>query len=366
MPVNSSTSSSERTFVRVAAVTFALLLAVMTVSYERLVRTAEARYGLKQSSLIPPRSSKVDALVRNLRDGERYSAYAIGTSRTEEDLRSDVLAEEVGPTFNLGMGGSSLLSGFEILDLLDARPSLIIAGVSPMDFTALALQQGSGVVRRGRDSIASLRQPKSEERGPAAAARTAAYTLLHGAAPQRKRNLGQWRERFERHGDLLQFLNTADAAVRNDDLWIHGFLGVPRVATAETYAMLRPTTTPAEYLEEHEPLYARLQEAVARQRNRGTDVVFVRLPVTPIPRSLEDAAGFDRDIRAASARCGVRYIDGNLLAGDAFIRDRRNFVDGGHLNVSGATAFSRLLATALRQPGTAERQQVSRFAGPPS
>lgn len=330
-----------------ACVSFALLLAGMTVPYELLVRRAERRYGMLYTHSVAPRSSKIDALVRNLGEGKHYAAYAIGTSRTEEDVRSDVIGAAAGPTFNLGMGGSSLLSGFEVLELLDARPSLVIAGVSPMDFTALAVRQGSGAVRRGRDSIASLRKRKNEEHGPAEMARAMTYALVHGAAPRRKRNLGQWRERFQWHGDLLQFLNTPDAALQQDGLWIEGFLGVPRQATAETFDMLRPSSTTTEYLEEHEPLYTRLQSAVARQRNRGTEIVFVRMPITPVPRALEDAAGFDRDIRAAAARCGVRYIDGNDLAGPSFIRDPRNFVDGGHLNVTGATAFSRMLVAAL-------------------
>ena len=44
----------------------------------------------------------------------------------------------------------------------------------------------------------------------------------------------------------------------------------------------------------------------------------------------------------------TRYIDGRALMGDAFINNRGNFVDGGHLNVPGATEFSRALADALR------------------
>src|SRR5256885_8819966 len=165
MPANSSTSSSERSFVRVACLSFALLLAATAVPYELLVRRAEARYGMLYTNFVAPRSSKIDALVRNLGEGEHYTAYALGTSRTEEDVRSDVIGAAIGPAFNLGMGGSSLLSGFEVLELLDVRPSLVIAGVSPMDFTALAVRQGSGAVRRGRDAMASLRNPKSEEHG---------------------------------------------------------------------------------------------------------------------------------------------------------------------------------------------------------
>ena len=132
-----------------------------------------------------------------------------------------------------------------------------------------------------------------------------------------------------------------------------GFVGVPRVATPERFRELLPSVTPSEYVQDHGPLYARLQEAVARQRSRGAEVVLVRLPLAPVPRQLEDAAGFDRDIRAAAARCNVRYIDGRALMGDAFINDRRNFVDGGHLNVPGATEFSRALAAALRPPAEA-------------
>ncbi len=314
MPANSSTSSSDRSFFRVAAWSFALLLGVMTASYELLVRASEGRYGVTYKGLVPPRSSKIDALVRSLGEGERYSVYAVGTSRTEEGIRSDVMAAAVGPTFNLGMAGSSLLTGFETLELLDARPSLVIAGVCPMDFTGMAVRRGSDVVRDRRDLIASLHDPKGAERGPAATARAMTYSLLHGAAPRRKRNLGQWRERFQMHGDLLQFLNNPDAAIHQDDLWIHGFLGVPTVATARTFVLLLPKSTLLEYHEKHELISARLQEAVARQRGRGTEVVFVRMPIAPVPRQLEDAVGFDRDIRAVAARCGVRYVASTTCA----------------------------------------------------
>jgi hypothetical protein len=176
------------------------------------------------------------------------------------------------------------------------------------------------------------------------------YMLLHGAAPRRKRNLGQWRERFQLHGELLQYLNNPDATSHPEALWIHGFVGSPTVATAESFVILLPLTMLPEYHDNHDLIYPRLQEAVARQRRRGAQVVFVRMPIAPIPRQMEDAAGFDRDIRAAAARCGVRYIDGNILAGNAFLHDPRNFVDGGHLNVTGATAFSRMLGGALRSP----------------
>jgi hypothetical protein len=331
----------------VVAASFALALCALTIPYELLVRRSEARYGTKRADLVAPRLRKIDVLAGDLAAGERYTVYAIGTSRTEEGIRSDVIAPTAGPTFNLGMGGSSLLSGFEVLDLLGEKPSLIIAGVTPMDFTVVGEKQGAASIRMARDSIAALGRRKTDERGPAVAARTATYAVLHGAAPRRRRNLGQWLELAQRRGDLMKFINSPDAAVKQESLWIRGFLGVPRVATPERFRELRPSGTPAEYLEEHGPVYARLQEVVARQRRHGTEVVFVRLPIAPIPREIEDAAGFDRDIRAAAARCGVRYIDGHALVGEAFVHDRRNFVDGGHLNVSGATQFSRALAANL-------------------
>jgi hypothetical protein len=351
MPTSSSTSGSERLFVPVAAVSFALVLCALTVSYELLVHRSEARYGIRRTNVVVPDSlsPKIDALVSDLAAGKHYAVYALGTSRTEEGIRSDVIESAVGrPTFNLGMSGSSLLAGFEVLDLLNERPSLIIVGVTPMDFTVAGVGQGNVTIRLARDSIASLRGPGMEERGPAAAARSMTYTLLHGAAPNRRRSLGQWFDLFRMHGDLLKFINNADAGARQENLWIRGFVGVPRVATPERFRELLPSITPSDYIQDHEPLYARLQEAVARQRSRGTEVVFVRLPLAPVPRQLEDAAGFDRDIRAAAARCNVRYIDGRALMGDAFINDRGNFVDGGHLNVPGATEFSRALAAALR------------------
>jgi len=355
MPTSSSTSGSERLFVPVAAVSFALVLCALTVSYELLVHRSEARYGIRRTNVVVPDSlsPKIDALVNDLAAGKHYAVYALGTSRTEEGIRSDVIERAVGPTFNLGMSGSSLLSGFEVLDRLNERPSLIIVGVTPMDFTVAGVGQGNVTVRLARDSIASLRGPEMEERGLAAAARSMTYTLLHGAAPNRRRSLGQWFDLIRLHGDLLKFINNADAGARQENLWISGFVGVPRVATPERFRQLLPSITPSEYVQDHGPLYARLQEAVARQRSLGAEVVFVRLPLAPIPRQLEDAAGFDRDIRAAAARCNVRYIDGRALMGDAFINDRRNFVDGGHLNVPGATEFSRALADVLRPSGDA-------------
>lgn len=351
MPTNSSTSASERVFVAVAAVSFAVVIGALSISYELLVRRSEARYGTRRSNTGSPLSSspKIDALVSDLAAGVHYSVYALGTSRTEEGIRSDEIERTVGPTFNLGLSGTSMLCGFQILELLDERPALIVAGVTPMDFTMLGVWQGSVPLRATRDSLASLhRRPDEVERGPAAAARTMTYALVHGASPARRRNLGQWFDLFQMHGDLLKFINNADAVAKQDDLWIRGFFGVRRVATPERFRELQPSGIPAEYVEEHEPLYAQLQEAVARQRKRGTEVVFVRLPIAPIPRTLEDAAGFDRDIRSAAARLGVRYIDGSALVGDAFVNDRGNFVDGGHLNASGATKFSHALADALR------------------
>lgn len=350
MPTSSSTSGSERLFVPVAAVSFALVLGALTVSYELLVRRSEARYGLRRTNVVMLHSPspKIDALVSDLAAGQHYAVYALGTSRTEEGIRSDEIERAFGPTFNLGMAGSSLLAGFEVLELLNERPSLIIVGVTPMDFTVAGVGQGNVSIRLARDSIASLRGPAMEERGPAAAARSMTYTLLHGAAPNRRRSLGQWFDLLRMHGDLLQFINNADAGERQENLWIRGFVGVPRVATPERFRELLPNITPSDYIQDHEPLYARLQQAVARQRSRGTEVIFVRLPLAPVPRELEDAVGFDRDIRAAAARCNVRYIDGRALMGDAFINDRGNFVDGGHLNVPGATGFSRALAAALR------------------
>jgi len=347
MRASSSTSSSER----VAVAAFAVVLAALTVSYELLVRTAEARYGKWPAAFITPRLPKIEALAADLAAGARYPVYAIGTSRTEYGMRSDVLAPPLGTVFNLGMPGASILSEFEILDLLGERPALIIAGVSPMDFTTDSVRYGSGYIQRARDAIAQLPSRRMQASAPApaaTAARKLTYAALHGAEPHRRRNLGQWLERFRFHGDLLKFLNNADAAAPDATLWVRGWVGSSRVATPKTYRELHPSDPVDEYRAEHEPYYARLQQAVARQRARGGDVVFVRVPIAPVPRQLEDASGFDADIRAFAARCGVRYIDGSALAGESFLRDRRNFYDGGHLNVTGATTFSRALAAALQ------------------
>src|SRR5689334_17139095 len=101
MPVSSSTSSSERRFTRVAGATFALVLCALTLAYELLVRNSEGRYGVTRADVAAPRLPKLEVLARDLADGHHYSVYAIGTSRTEEGMRSDVLASTLGPTFNI-------------------------------------------------------------------------------------------------------------------------------------------------------------------------------------------------------------------------------------------------------------------------
>jgi len=345
MRTNSSTSSSES-----AVVAFAAVLAVLLVPYELLVRRSEAIYGVRRSNVVMPLSlsPKIDALVSDLAAGERYPTYVIGTSRVEEGVRSDVIDAVAGPTFNLAMSGASSLTGLEVIETLKLRPSLIVVGVSPMDFTDMSMRRGAVAVRGAHDSIVSFGRPDLAERGPAATARAATYALLHGASPSRRRNLGQWLDLLRLRGDLLKYINNADAVAAQEDVWVRGFSGVPRISTPAQFRELQPANITSEYLDGHAPLYAQLQSAVARQRARGTQVVFVRLPLAPEPRAIEDATGFDGDIRALAARCGVRYIDGRTLVSDAFIHDRRNFVDGGHLNVSGATQFSRALAAALR------------------
>jgi hypothetical protein len=344
MRTNSSTSSSE------SVIAFVALLAVLLVPYELLVRRSEARYGVRRSNVVMPLSlsPKIDALVNDLAAGERYPTFIVGTSRVEEGVRSDAIDGVAGPAFNLAMSGASALTGFEVIETLKLRPSLIIAGISPMDFTDMSMRRGVVAIRGAHDSIVSFGRPDLAERGPAATARAATYALLHGATPNRRRNLGQWLDLLRLRGDLLKFVNNADAVAEQEDVWVRGFSGVPRIATPSQFRELQPANITSEYRDDHAPLFAQLQAAVARQRARGTAVVFVRLPLAPEPRALEDATGFDADIRALAARCGVRYIDGRTLVSDAFIHDRRNFVDGGHLNVSGATQFSRALAAALR------------------
>src|SRR4029079_13834349 len=125
MRASSSTSSSER----VAVAAFAVVLAALTVSYELLVRTAEARYGKWPAAFITPRLPKIEALGADTDRGARYPVYAIGTSRTEYGMRSDVLAPPLGTVFNLGMPGASILSEFELLDLLRAPPAPTLARI---------------------------------------------------------------------------------------------------------------------------------------------------------------------------------------------------------------------------------------------
>src|ERR1043166_1020534 len=106
MRASSSTSSSERA----AAAAFALVMAVLTISYELLVRRSELRYATRPAAFVTPRLPKVEALAADLAAGARYSVYALGTSRTEEGVRSDALTPPLGTAFNLAMPGSSLLT----------------------------------------------------------------------------------------------------------------------------------------------------------------------------------------------------------------------------------------------------------------
>jgi hypothetical protein len=360
--MNSSTSSSERGFVRSALTAFVCGALVLLVPYESLVRASERVYGFRRASTVMPRtlSPKVDGFMADFDSGFRYGTYAVGTSRMEWSFRPDVLDPFLGPTYNMGFGGTSSIVTLEFLGRLGLHPQRLIVSVSPRDFTQLSIRLGEkAIALSGRGSDLD----RADERGPAAWSRVAFRAMLHGSSPQRHRNLGQWLELRRDRGSVLAFLNNEDAT--GDLNWIR--LGGYRPATkiAAQDEIIQWADIPHEYASERSELFPRLAAAVRRFQERGATVTLVRIPTSVGMRRAEDGqTSFDADMRILSRTCGVSYIDGSTLMGTAFAFDRRNFSDAEHLNSTGALRFSRALADALtsRAPLTPRGDGVARLA----
>ena len=350
MPVNSSTSASDRGFVRSAVVAFAVAAALMIVPYETAVRMSEKRYGVRRANITIPLglAAKVDAFFSEIEAGHAFTTYLVGSSQVEEGIRPDLIEPVTGPTYNLGIQGASAIPQLEMLERLGIQLRHLIIGVSIMDFTPLAMVRGEKVIWRA-EAISAKRANVPETRGPAAAARRGFYALLHCSTPERKRNFGQWLDFVHNRGPFLAFLNNEFANRRLDNLWIRGYIGKHTVASAERFAE-RGLTISQEYAEGHQAMMARFAAVVRRFRARGAAVVLVQLPQSPgMRRWTAEKTTFEHDLPVLLRQIGSDYIDGDVLMGAAFVADRRNFSDPSHLNVTGSTAFTTALARAIQQ-----------------
>ena len=348
MQTNSSTSASEPAFTRSAVAAFAGALALLLIPYEGLVRRAEHVYGTARANIVVPRtlSPKVDSFIADLKAGVRYPVLAVGTSRVEASIRPDILDPHLGSMYNLGLGGCSSIATLEFIERLGLRPSRLVVGVSPMDFTPLGIRRGEKAIARARESLS--RSEGGTERGAAGWCRAVTYSLLHSATPERRRSLGQWLELWRDHGTLLAFLNNEDATGAAGGTSTHGYVRLVNIAMPDQIGQGEWSNIPAEYESGRPDLFPRLAAVLRRFRARGADVTLLRIPTTlGVRRSEDDDTRFDADIRAFSRRFEVPYIDGLTLVGPAFVSDRRNFSDAEHVNDTGALRFSRMLVTAL-------------------
>ncbi len=350
--MNSSTSDSERLFVRRALAAFVCGIATLLLPYEMLVRTSERLYGVRRANIVMPRtlSPKIDSFMIDFDNGVRYATYAVGTSRVEASVRPDVLSGFLGPTYNAGFGGVSSIATLEFLDGLGLYPPHLIISVSPMDFTPLGVSRGEkGAALAEWHPSGSQR---IEQRGPAAWSRIALRALLHSSTPERHRNLGQWAELCRDHGAALAFLNNEDATGRLESVSARGFVESTKIAAPDEIWKGEWSNIPGEYVSGRPELFPRMAALIRHFQERGTTVALVRIPTSAGVRRAEDAeTSFDADIRALSRECGVAYVDGFALMGAAFARDRRNFKDAEHMNSFGALRFSRALGSALTSPG---------------
>jgi len=363
----SSTSASDRAFVRSALAAFAGTLVLLLVPYESLVRAAERRWGVRPARIAPRQSGtpNVDIFLEDLAMGINYRAVAIGTSRVENAIRPDVLEPVVGRTYNLAIVASSSIATLDFLDSIHARPERLIVGVSPMDLTPLG-------VRRGQKAIA-------RRAGVTASSTHWFYALLHSAHPDRRRGLGKWLQFRHDRGELLAFLNNENATGKPDAHQWYGYAPVSRVIDPEMFANGGEWgNIPGEYAGGREELSARLIDLVRRFRARGTDVVLVRIPTTAATRRSEDAdTTFAADIVRIASESGAPYVDGQTLLGASFLATRANFADSEHLNDGGAEQFSRALArwlsgapsrtsAAAPSPGTPRLVRASSLPPPPA
>jgi hypothetical protein len=341
--MSSSTSAFEKSAIAAFAGAFVMLMA----PYEFCVRAAEQRYGERRASIAMPRtlSPKVDEFLFEYRNGIRFAAYATGTSRVEASVCPDLLDGTLGRTYNAALGGSSSIATLELFERLGLYPQVLVVGVSPMDFTRLGVQRGEkGIARAQRAAV-------SESVGfMADRSRAVFYAALHSARPDRRRNLGQWLEWWRGNGELLAFLNNEDAVGPPLPESTRGYVASDRVAPPEAVREGTWSNIPGEYREAHRELMARIAALVRRFQQRGTTVIFVRVPTAAGVRRSEDSeTTFASDIATLSGQLGVRYIDGSRLVSADFAGDHRNFTDSEHLNSTGAQQFSRALSEALRR-----------------
>jgi hypothetical protein len=342
-----------------AVVASASTLLLLLLPYEALVRAAERRYGMRPARIAPIHS--VNAFVDDLKAGKRYPVIAVGSSRIETGLHPDLFPD----AYNLGLAGSASIPALELIDSLHLRPERVLVGVSPLDLSPRGIQ-------RGRTHIAELRPEAVVDRGASQVARTVTYSLLHSAAPDRRRNMGQWLKLRHDGGSVLGFLNNEAATAPPVERDTHGFLLSQTVADAERFTLIEWHTIPGDYARRHREPVAQFVAAVRRLTAKGTEVVLVRMPTSVTIRRYEDAeTTFARDAPELARLCGVEYIDGATLVDEAFRSDRRNFSDTEHLNARGALLFSRALSSVLREspaaasassPGTSPsvRSSISR------
>src|SRR5258706_4930140 len=140
----SSTSASEKAFVRSALAGFAGALLLVLVPYEVLVRAAERKWGMEPARIAPRQNGTphVDMFLEDLAAGIRYPLVAVGTSRVENGVRPDVMEPIVGPTYNLGIGSGSSIVTLEVLESLHIHPPPVILCVFPVGSTPLGAHLG--------------------------------------------------------------------------------------------------------------------------------------------------------------------------------------------------------------------------------
>src|SRR5260221_1855748 len=146
----SSTFASETRFARSATAAFVCVLLALLAPYEALVRAAEHRWGMLPARITPRRTGAphIEMFLEDRAAGIVYPVVAVGTSRVENGVRPDAINALIGPTYNLGIGGGSSIVTLEFLESLNIVPRHLIVGLSPMDFTPLALVRGRKVIAR--------------------------------------------------------------------------------------------------------------------------------------------------------------------------------------------------------------------------
>ena len=334
---------------RFSLAVFAVVLVGLLVPYEWIVRASEQKYGSTKSKTALPRSltPKIDDFVEELQHGKRFETLVGGTSRAECGIRPDILSDAgFGPAYNLAVSGSSSLAVFRIAQAAQLRPARLVVSVSPLDLMVVGEKNADRAVERARTALAAAREPWT----PAAVVRDSTWSLVHGAAPDRHRSIGQWLEVFGNGGDVLRFLNNDEAIRVSSNVSIEGYSAPNSIASAAVFSTARGGTQA--YMRDRHAILASFRDEILRARTEGTEITLVRIPTGTTARHFEDTeTSFDADVRAFAGIVGLRYIDGRDLVGTAFTADRHNFSDQDHLNFAGSTKFSRALAKALQSGG---------------